>query len=87
MVMYSEYRSMSSNEVLTCVFQLPALHPPESCIDDSTSHCDISTNLWNFEAAQRVDGLFRDGGMGSIIAVDRQGNGKRSSISALHILS
>lgn len=31
------------------------------------------------EAAQHVvDDLFKDGGMGGIIAVDRQGNGKRS---------
>lgn len=37
------------------------------------------------EATQHVvDDLFWDGGLGGIIAVDRQGNGKRSGISTLH---
>ena len=67
---------MSPNDVLTCVrfsnHQYYIRQNTASTIARRMQYLDESVE----EASQHaVDDLFRDGGMGGIIAVDKQGNG------------
>lgn len=85
--MYDASGSVSLNDILTCArmfLKLPQYFIRQntaSTIAHRMQYLDESVG----EAAEHVvDDLFWDSGMGGVIAVDRQGNGKQSRISSPH---